>query len=66
MSEMVDFTIYGIIKEQFDRILRRVTVSIVNIHFNKKFTLDNLYEHIEFIDGNITELDVNNVRLKNP
>ena len=63
---MVDVTIYGITKEQFDRILRRVTVTIVNIHFNKQFTLDNIYEHIEFIDGNITELVVDNLRLKKP
>ena len=63
-GEMVDFTFYGITKEQYHRILRRVTTTIVNIHFNKQFTLDNIYEHIEFIDGDITELNVANIRLK--
>ena len=64
MSDMVDITISGITAEQVERILRRVVVSIVNIHFNKQFTFDNIYEHIEFIDGSRTELDVNNMRLK--
>ena len=64
MSDMVDISISGITAEQFERMLRRVTVSIANIHFNKQFTCDNIYEHIEFIDGNRTELDVNNMRLK--
>ena len=52
---MVDVTIYGVTKEQFDRILERVTVSIVNIDFNKQFTFENIYDHIEFIDGNRTD-----------
>ena len=63
MSEMVDITISGITKEQFERISRRVTVTIANIHFNKQFTFDNIYEHIEFIGGDRTESYVNNMRL---
>ena len=63
MSDMVDITISGITAEQVERILRRVTVTIANIHFNKQFNVDNIYEHIEFIDGNRRELDVNNMRL---
>ena len=65
MSDTVDITRSGITKGQFERILRRLTVTVANIHFNKQFTLDNIYEHIEFIDGNITELVVDNLRLKN-
>ena len=64
MSDMVGTSIYGIRADKFERILRRVTVTIANIHFNKQFAFDNIYEYIEFIDGNRTELDVNNMRLK--
>ena len=51
MSDMVDIGIYGIAAEEFERMSRRVTVTIANIHFNKQFTIDNIYEQIELVDG---------------
>ena len=41
----------------------RVTTSVVNHYFDKKILIDEIYNHVNFIDGDCTNLQVNNLIL---
>ena len=62
-SNNVDYIFYNISDEQFIRILMRVTTSVVNTYFDKKIVIDEIYNHVNFIDGDCTNLQVNNLIL---
>ena len=62
-SNNVDYIFYNISDEQFIRILMRVTTSVVNTYFDKKILIDEIYNHVNFIDGDCTNLQVNNLIL---
>ena len=62
-SNIIDFTFYNLEEEQFIAILKRVTTSVVNSYFKQQFTIDEIYNHITFIDGNVTNLHVYNLVL---
>ena len=62
-SNIVDFSFYNLEDEEFLGILRRVTTSVVNSHFNQQFTINDIYNHIIFIDGDVTNLHVYNLML---
>ena len=63
-TTIVDFNLHGISDDTFKRILARVTTSVANKIFNENYTIDNIYDHIEFIDNNNTEITVQNIRKK--
>ena len=62
-KDIVDFKFYNIEEEQFLRILARVTTSVVNIHFKQNFSIQDIYKHVAFKDGDITNLHVPNLIL---
>ena len=62
-SNIVDFSFYNLEEEQFLGILRRVTTSVVNSYFNQQFTINEIYDHITFLDGDVTNLHVYNLML---
>ena len=62
-TNIVDFNFYNLKEEQFISILKRVTTSIVNSYFNQQFTIHAIYNHITFIDGDVTNLHVYNLML---
>ena len=57
-QNIVDFIFYTIGEEQFLRILASVTTSIVNIYFKQHFAIQDIYKHVDFKDGDITNLHV--------
>ena len=63
-GKIVDINIQGISEDTFKQILARVTTTIANVIFNENYTVDNIYDHVEFIDGDITEITVQNIRKK--
>ena len=63
-GKIVDLTIHGISKDTFKKVLADLTTTIANMAFNEQYTVDNIYDHIEFIDGDITEVTVQNMRKK--
>ena len=63
-TTIVDINIQGISEDTFKQILARVTTTIANVIFNENYTVDNIYDHVEFIDGDITEITVQNIRKK--
>ena len=63
-DDIIDLSIHGISDDTFKRILARVTASIANLIFDENYTADNVYEHVEFIDGNIREITKQNLRKK--
>ena len=62
-SKVVDFNFYNIDEDQFIRILMRVTTSVVNSYFKRQFSINEIYNHVDFIDGDCTNLHVNNLVL---
>ena len=62
-TNIVDFNFYNLEEEQFLGILKRVTTSIVNSYFNQHFTIDEIYNNITFIEGDVTNLHVYNLVL---
>ena len=62
-SKVVDFNFYNIDEYQFIRILMRVTTSVVNSYFKQQFSINEIYNHVDFIDGDRTNLHVNNLIL---
>ena len=62
-SKIVDFEFYNIDEDQFIRILMRVTTSVVNSYFKQHFSINEIYNHVDFIDGDRTNLHVNNLIL---
>lgn len=62
-SKVVNLVISNISKESFDYILKDLTTFITNTHYNKDFSIDEIYQKVYFEDNNITNLDVNNIRL---
>ena len=60
---VVNFNLVNFDNEQFHRILKRVTTSIVNLYFSKNFNINKIYEHVKFIDGNQQNLVVHNLVL---
>ena len=63
-GKVVYFNIDGVSEDTFKKILARVTTSVANKMFNENYTIDNIYDHVEFIDGDITEITVQNIRKK--
>ena len=63
-GKVVYFNLHGISEDTFKKILARVTTSVANKMFNENYTIDNIYDHVEFIDGNNTEITVQNIRKK--
>ncbi len=63
-GKIVDINIQGISEDTFKRILASVTTTIANMIFNENYTMENIYDHVEFIDGDITEITVQNIRKK--
>ena len=61
-GKIVDINIQGISEDTFQRILASVTTTIANLIFNENYTMENIYDHVEFIDGDITEITVQNIR----
>ena len=62
-SNIVDFSFYNIEENQFICILMRVTTSVVNNYFKQQFPINEIYEHVNFRDGDITNLHVYNLML---
>jgi len=62
-SKTVDFNFYNIDEDQFIRILMRVTTSVVNVYFKQHFSINEIYDHVNFRDGDITNLHVQNLIL---
>ncbi len=62
-TKIVDFNLYNIDNDQFNRILERVTTSIVNTYFKQTFSIEEIYKHVIFKDGNKTNLHVQNLIL---
>ena len=62
-STKVDFNFYNIDEAQFIRILMRVTTSVANSYFKQQFSINEIYNHVYFIDGDRTNLHVNNLIL---
>ena len=62
-SKIVDFNFYNIDEDQFIRILMRVTTSVVNSYFKQQFSINEIYEHVDFKDGDRTNLHVHNLIL---
>ena len=62
-SKVVDFNFYNIDEYQFIRILMRVTTSIVNSYFKQHCSINEIYNHVDFKDGDQTNLHVNNLIL---
>ena len=62
-SKVVDFNFYNIDEYQFIRILMRVTTSVVNSYFKQQFSINEIYNHVDFKDGDQTNLHVNNLIL---
>ena len=62
-SKIVDFNFYNIDEYQFIRILMRVTTSVVNSYFKQHFSINDIYNHVDFEDGDQTNLHVNNLIL---
>ena len=62
-SKIVDFEFYNIDEDQFIRILMRVTTSVVNSYFKQHFSINEIYNHVDFKDGDQTNLHVNNLIL---
>ena len=62
-TKIVDFNLYNIDNDQFNRILMRVTTSIVNAYFKQKLSIEDIYHHVNFRDGNKTNLHVQNLIL---
>ena len=60
-SKLVDFNFYNIEETQFICILMRVTTSVVNSYFNQQFSINEIYDHVNFRDGDITNLHVYNL-----
>ncbi len=60
---IVDISLENIDDEIFDLILREVTKMIVNKHFKKHFTVDDVYKYICFRDNNDRNLAVDNLIL---
>ena len=60
---IVDFKFYNIEEDQFLRRLARVTTNVVNIHFQQQFSIQNIYKHVAFKDGDTTNLHVPNLIL---
>ena len=54
----VDFDSCNIAEDQFLRILARVTITVVNIHFKQNFTIPEIYNRVAFKYGDITNLHV--------
>ena len=63
VSNIVDFSFYNLEEEQFIGILMRVTTSVVNSYFNQQFTINEIYKHVTFLDGDVTNLHVYNLML---
>jgi len=62
-QNIVDFNFYNIDEEHFDRILARLTTSVVNSDFKQHFTVQEIYNHVTFKDGYITHLHIQNLIL---
>ena len=60
-KDIVDFNFYNIEEDQFLRILARVTTTVVNINFKQHFSIQDIYKHVEFKDGDIINLHVSNL-----
>ena len=54
---------YTVDEEQFVRILARVATSVANSNFKQHFTINEIYNHVEFKDGDITNLHVQSLIL---
>ena len=63
-GKIVDISLQGISEDTFKQILARVTTTIANMIFNENYTIDNISDHVEFIDGDITEITIQNIRKK--
>ena len=63
LKSTVDFNFYNIQEDQFGCILARVTTTVVNTHVKQNFTIQEIYNHVEFEDGDITNLHVPNLIL---
>ena len=62
-SKIVDFNVHNIDEDQFIRIFLRVTTSVVNRFFKQQFTISDIYNHVDSIDGDRTKLHVDNLIL---
>ena len=62
-SKIVDFNFYNIDEDQFIRILMRVTTTVVNRYFKQQLSISDIYNHVDFIDGDRTNLHVDNLIL---
>ena len=62
-SKVVDFNFSNLDEDQFIRILMRVATSVVNSYFDKQFPIDLVYNHVDFKDGDKTNLHVKNLIL---
>ena len=62
-KDTVDFDFYNIAEDLFLRILARVTTTVVDLHFKHNFTIQEIYNHVAFKDGDITNLHVPNLIL---
>ena len=63
-GKIIDLTIHGISEDTFKQVLADLTTTIANMSFNEQYTVDNIYDHIEFIDGDITEVTLQTMRKK--
>ena len=62
-SSVVDITISNISKELFNYILTDITTAIVNIHFNRDYSPEEIYNYLCFKHDHERNLDVNSMVL---
>lgn len=58
------FSFDNIDETTFFEVLKEITTLIVNTHFNTTFDKETIYNNIDFIDNDFTNLNTKNISLK--
>lgn len=58
------FSFDNIDETTFFKVLKEITTLIVNTHFNTAFDKETIYNNIDFIDNDFTNLKTANISLK--
>lgn len=63
-SNISYFSFDNIDETTFFEVLKEITTLIVNTHFNTSFDKETIYNNIDFIDNDFTNLNTTNISLK--
>ncbi len=63
-SNISYFSFDNIDETTFFEVLKEITTLIVNTHFNTAFDKETIYNNIDFIDNDFTNLNTKNISLK--